>query len=165
MAMDFWFHIYARKSQNYPGSRLRFENNFLLIIGIISKKFLFVFYWWCNKTKQQKTNQKFKSKIQERTDIMKHPQKIQWARAAGFDFNELEKVLSKTERRLQTKSQNKKWFEKINRFYLKAYMAFTYGNCSKEQKAFYENVLFRCLAHYRKYAKAAYTWMSLEKDA
>ena len=64
MAMDFWFHIYARKSQNYPGFGLRFENNFLLIIGIISKKF----YLWfdggatneTHKKQIKNSNQKFK---------------------------------------------------------------------------------------------------------
>ena len=90
---------------------------------------------------------------------------IEWAKAAGFDFNELEKVLRKTESKFQTKASNRKGFEKINRIYLKVSIALSNGNCSKEQKEFYKNVAFRCLAHYRKHAKAAYTWMSLEKDA
>ena len=96
---------------------------------------------------------------------MKHPQKIQWARAAGFDFDAFEKVLSKTERKFQTKASNQKGFEKINRIYLKVSIALNNEICSKEQKEFYENILFQCLAHYRKYAKATYTWMRLEKDA
>ena len=91
--------------------------------------------------------------------------RIEWAKAAGFDFNEFEKVLSKIERKFQTKASNQKGFEKINRFYLKVSIALNNGNCSKEQKEFYENVMFQCLAHYRKHAKATYTWMSLEKDA
>ena len=90
---------------------------------------------------------------------------IEWSQVAGFDFNEFEKALSKTERKFQTKSQNKKWFEKINRFYLKVSIALNNENCSKEQKEFYKNVMFRCLVHYRKHAKATYTWMRLEKDA
>ena len=91
--------------------------------------------------------------------------RIEWAKAAGFDFNELEKVLRKTERKFQTKASNQKGFEKINRVYLKVSIALNNEICSKEQKEFYENVMFRCLAHYRKYAKAAYTWLRLEKDA
>ena len=90
---------------------------------------------------------------------------IEWAKAAGFDFNELEKVLRKTESKFQTKASNRKGFEKINRIYLKVSIALSNGNCSKEQKEFYKNMMFRCLAHYRKHAKATYTWLRLEKDA
>ena len=171
MAMYFRFHIYARKSQNYPGSGLGFGNNFFAHNWHYQQKIfvcvlLVVQQNKATKNKNKKSNQKRKGQqIMKKKLTQKQINRIEWAQTAGFDFSEFEKVLSKTERRLQTKSQNKKWFEKINRFYLKAYMAFTYGNCSKEQKEFYENILFRCLAHYRKYAKAAYTWMSLEKDA
>ncbi len=41
--------------------------------------------------------------------------RIQWAKAAGFDFAEFEKVLSKTERKFQTKASNQKGWIRLCR--------------------------------------------------
>ena len=71
MAMYFRFHIYARKSQNYPGSGLGFGNNFCAHNWHYQQKILFVFYWWCNKTKQQKTKTKNQIKKERDTNYEK----------------------------------------------------------------------------------------------
>ena len=69
--MYFRFHIYARKSQNYPGYGLGFGNNFCAHNWHYQQKILFVFYWWCNKTKQQKTKTKNQIKKERDTNYEK----------------------------------------------------------------------------------------------
>ena len=58
MAMDFWFHIYARKSQNYPGSGLGFGNNFFAHNWHYQQKFFVCVLMVVQQTKHKKKKTK-----------------------------------------------------------------------------------------------------------